>query len=74
MLNRVTAFFSFAQLNPDQVAFILIGAVSALFGVVCFIFRGFAEVVEAYYDLKARWATARERFLRVSNDRANGTG
>jgi hypothetical protein len=51
-----------AHVTPFEIAFDLIGMFAAAAIVLIYLFRAIGEIVEAYYDLRQKFASLRRRF------------
>jgi hypothetical protein len=66
----------FADLHeyPILATLVVIGVLCAASLVLTYLFRVMGDVVDAYYDFRAKCVAARERFRRSMKERAKGAG
>lgn len=62
-------------LDPTALTIVTIGVLGAIAMVLSYLFRQLGDVVDAYYDFRAKCAAARERWQRrTPKERAGDTG
>jgi len=76
MLTSPTDLPAFANLHeyPILATLVVIGVLCALGMVITYLFRVMGDVVDSYYDFRAKCALARERFRQSIKERAKDTG
>ena len=57
---------------PIIFLFVLMGILCALGLFACYLFRVLAEVVDAYYDFRAKCVVSKQRFQQVVKERQTG--